>query len=149
MKLEEGEYLVVRVKKHWIAIIFPLIVGLFLLDWSSALFIRNDIIWLYILSIWFVYCLIIYFVEKITLTNRRLYVRAGIINIINRTVTAIPLRKINAVNYEQGFWGRILGYGTLLVQAGADLTFSGYSYIANPEKTKTMIEQAIEAAEVK
>ena len=42
-----------------------------------------------------------------------------------------------------------LGYGTLLVQTGDDFTFSGYNYIANPEKTKTMIEHAIEAKAVK
>ena len=119
MQLAQGEYIVGKVKKHWIFIL---------------------------LFCWWIPNLIRYFVEEIVLTNRQFYVRTGI---ISRHVTAIPLRKINAVNYEQGFFGRILGYGTLLVQAGADFTFSGYHHIANPEKVKTMIEQAIEAAETK
>ena len=133
MQLAQGENIVAKIKKHWISIVFPAIVGLLLGP-------------LIIPAIWAVYCLILYFVEEITLTDRQFYVRTGI---ISRKITSIPLRKINAVNYEQGFFGRILGYGTLLVQGGADLTFSGYGYIANPEKTKTMIEHAIEAAEVK
>ena len=133
MQLAQGENIVAKIKKHWISIVLPFIIG------ACFYFLIVPIIWA-------VYCLIIYFVEEITLTDRQFYVRTGI---ISRKITSIPLRKINAVNYEQGFFGRILGYGTLLVQGGADLTFSGYGYIANPEKTKTMIEHAIEAAEVK
>lgn len=133
MQLAPGENIVCKVQKHWIAVIFPLIVGVLLVG-------------LIIPLIWAVYRLIIYFVEEIVLTNRQFYVRTGI---ISRQVTTIPLRKINAVNYEQGIIGRILGYGTLLVQAGADFAMSGYSYISNPEKTKTIIEHAIETAEVK
>ena len=133
MQLAQGEHIVAKIKKHWIVIVLPLITAVL-----GGMFVLP--------IIWAVYCLIIYFVEEITLTDRQFYVRTGI---ISRKITSIPLRKINAVNYEQGFFGRILGYGTLLVQGGADLTFSGYGYIANPEKTKTMIEHAIEAAEVK
>lgn len=133
MQLAPGEQIVCKVTKHWIAIIFPLIIGV-------------CFHMLIIPAIWAVYRLICYFVEEIVLTDRQFYVRTGV---ISRKVTTIPLRKINAVNYEQGFFGRILGYGTLLVQAGADLTMTGYSDIANPEKTKTMIEHAIENAEVK
>lgn len=141
MQLANGEHIVGKIKKHWAAIILPFIV-LFL-----SMLLPMIFIWLLPIGIlWAVYLIIIYYVEEITLTNRQFYVRTGI---INKKVTAIPLRKINAINYEQGFLGRILGYGTLLVQAGSDLTFSGYSYIANPEKTKTIIEQAIEAAETK
>ena len=133
MQLAQGEHIVAKIKKHWIVIVLPFIIGVCLY-------------FLIVPIIWALYCLILYFVEEITLTDRQFYVRTGI---ISRKITSIPLRKINAVNYEQGFFGRILGYGTLLVKAGADLTFSGYNYIANPEKTKTMIEHAIEAAEVK
>lgn len=123
MQLANGEHIVGNIKKHWIVLLVSVFFSFFIIGIPS---------------------LIRYFVEEIKLTNRQFYVRTGI---ISRQVTTIPLRKINAVNYEQGIIGRIFGYGTLLVQAGSDFTFSGYHYIANPEKTKTMIEHAIEAAE--
>ena len=119
MQLAQGEYIVGKVKKHWIFIL---------------------------LYCWWIPNLIRYFVEEIVLTNRQFYVRTGI---ISRHVTAIPLRKINAVNYEEGFLGRFLGYGTIYIQSGASEGGTGYDHISNPEKTKTMIEHAIEAAETK
>lgn len=129
MQLAPGEHIVCKVQKHWIDLVFPLILSIF--------FIGIPI---------FIYRFIKHSVEEVVLTNRQFYVRTGI---ISRQVTTIPLRKINAVNYDEGFLGRFLGYGTIYIQSGVSEGGTGYDHISNPEKVKTMIEHTIEAAETK
>ena len=61
MKLEEGEFLVARVKKHWMALVFTLIVGIL----GSALFLP--------MIFWMIYKVARYFRDEIVLTNKNFY----------------------------------------------------------------------------
>ena len=102
--------------------------------------------WMYILTPFWITSFFRYLIEEIVLTNRQFYMRTGI---LSKTVTSIPLKKINNVSYKQGIIGRIFGYGTLYLQSAAEYGGLGHSFISNPEKVKTMIEQAIDAKESK
>ena len=64
MKLEEGEYLVARIKKHWMAIIFPPAVGILLIG-------------LILPTIWMIYKIAKYSVDEITLTNKKILCEIG------------------------------------------------------------------------
>ena len=131
MQLGNGEYIVEKIKKHWICLVFPLIIGILFGGLVLPL-------------IWAAYMIVKDLVEEVVLTNRQFYIRTGV---MSKKIFSVPLKKINNVNYEQGFLGRILGYGTIYIQSGASVGGENYSYIANPEKVKTAIEQAIAAAE--
>jgi uncharacterized membrane protein YdbT with pleckstrin-like domain len=48
---------------------------------------------------------------RIVLTTRRLSVGHGV---VRRRSAAVPLASLGAVEVEQGVWGRLLGYGTLI-----------------------------------
>ena len=124
MVLGNGEYIICRIRKHWLN--YVLLLCLF---------------WTVIGT----YYLIRLFFDEIILTNRQFYMRVGI---IGRKVISSPLSKINNVRFEQGIIGRILGFGTLYVESAAIMKGSrGYKLIADPAKAKSMIDQAIEAKE--
>ena len=123
MKLGGGEQIIYRIKKHWI-----------------NYFVCIALFWTVIGT----YYLIRLFFDEIILTNRQFYVRTGI---IGRNVVSTPLRKINNVRFEQGIIGRILGFGTIYVESAATLGISGYDWIADPAKVKSIIDQAIDAKE--
>ena len=89
------------------------------------------------------WCIRLYF-DEITLTNRQFYVRTGI---LARDVVSTPLKKINNVRFRQGIIGRILGFGTIYVESAATLGVSGYDWIADPNKVKSIIDQTIDAKE--
>ena len=129
MKLAEGEYMVARIKKHWIALVFPLIIGIFFMGFLLPV-------------IWMIYKIARYSADEITLTNKKFYVKEGL---FEKQSEEFPLEKINGVTYEQGFLGRQLNYGTLYVHTAASAVGVDYSYIAKPGIVKTSMEQAIAA----
>lgn len=123
MVLGNGEYIICRIRKHWLN--YLLLLCLFWTVIGTYYFIRL-------------------FFDEIILTNRQFYVRTGI---IAREVISTPLRKINNVRFEQGIIARIFGFGALYVESAATLGVSSYGGIANVAKVKSMIDQAIEAKE--
>lgn len=73
-------------------------------------------------------------------TNRRVVFKTGIISI---KTAEIKIDKIESIQIEQSFWGRILGYG--------DICFSGtgtakveFFKVDDPWKVKPEIEEAID-----
>lgn len=72
---------------------------------------------------------------KLTLSDRRVYGKRGVIN--TKSVDS-PISKINSVSVEQGFWGKVFKYSTVLVS-----TSSGnykFDFLKNADlfKEKTM-----------
>ena len=130
MKLEEGEFLVARVKKHWMALVFTLIVGIL----GSALFLP--------MIFWMIYKVARYFRDEIVLTNKNFYVKVGL---LEKESQGVSLDKISKVDYTQNFFGRKLDYGTLYVHTAATYGGIDYSYIANPENVKKSIEEVLAA----
>lgn len=84
--------------------------------------------------------------DEVVLTNQKFHVREGL---IWKSSVSTPLRKINNVAYKQGLFGRIFGYGTIVIESAATSGMTDYPYIKNPELAKSQIEQAIEQAENK
>lgn len=92
------------------------------------------------------YLLLRYIFDEVVLTNQKFHVREGL---IWKAVVSTPLRKINNVAYGQGLFGRIFGYGEILIESAATIGVTRYPYIKNPERVKNAIEQAIAEAESK
>ncbi len=84
-----------------------------------------------------------WYIEKIVVTNQAVYLRKGI---ISRDVKKLPLRQIQDVSYDQGFFGRIFGFGTVKITSATIGGILGYKCMPNPNEMVLTISQAIEGA---
>jgi len=65
---------------------------------------------------------------EVAITNRRVIAKFGF---IKRHTVDINLDKVEALRVEQGFWGRLLNYGTIYV-SGAGTSVAPFPDIADP-----------------
>jgi uncharacterized membrane protein YdbT with pleckstrin-like domain len=65
---------------------------------------------------------------EIAITNRRVIVKLGF---VKRHTVEINLEKVEALKVEQGFWGRMLNYGTIFI-SGAGTSVAPIADIADP-----------------
>ena len=65
---------------------------------------------------------------EVAITNRRVIAKFGF---IKRHTVEINLEKVEALRVEQGFWGRMLNYGTIFV-SGAGSSVALFPDIADP-----------------
>jgi uncharacterized membrane protein YdbT with pleckstrin-like domain len=65
---------------------------------------------------------------EVAITNRRVIAKFGF---IKRNTVEINLDKVEALKVEQGFWGRLLNYGTILI-SGAGTSVAPFPHIADP-----------------
>lgn len=65
---------------------------------------------------------------EIAITNLRVIAKTGL---IQRHTVEINLEKVEALKVEQGFWGRMLNYGTILI-SGAGTSVAPMRDIADP-----------------
>jgi uncharacterized membrane protein YdbT with pleckstrin-like domain len=65
---------------------------------------------------------------EIAITNRRVIVKRGF---VKRHTVEINLDKVEALKVEQGFWGRMLNYGTIFI-SGAGTSVAPIEDIADP-----------------
>ena len=65
---------------------------------------------------------------EIAITNKRIIAKFGF---IKRSTVEINLDKVEALRVEQGFWGRMLNFGTILL-SGVGSTIDPMPNIADP-----------------
>ena len=125
------EKVIMTYRLHWVTLI-----GSILLIFPGIFLIFPPAFGLYgLLKWWF---------DKLVLTNQAFYIRQGI---IARDEIRLPLKNIQDISFNQGFWGRIFGFGTVLVRSATALGgIAGYKYMANPKEMTMAISQAIENA---
>ena len=73
-------------------------------------------------------------------TSRRVVFKTGIISI---KTAEIKIDKIESIQIEQSFWGRILGYGNICF-SGTGTAKVEFFYVDNPWQIKPQIEEAID-----
>lgn len=88
---------------------------------------------------------LLYLIRGLTLdqavTNKRVIIKSGW---ISRKVEEIRLFKIETVEYRQGIFGRILGFGTVKV-TGAGLHNTVTTFLVNdPKKVKQFIDDQLD-----
>lgn len=66
-------------------------------------------------------------------TDRRLLLIYGL---FVRKIAMMPLQKVTDLSYHRGIWGRLLGYGTFVLEsAGADQALRELRYVDRPDQT--------------
>jgi len=112
---------------HW----YIFIPGLLLYLFAITLFIVNDLLWfifgVYIIGLALLSLLvptIVNITKELTLTSKRIIFKTGF---FRRNTVELNLCKIQSLHVEQNFFGRILGYGTIIfnVTDGGKTEISG------------------------
>jgi hypothetical protein len=68
---------------------------------------------------------------QIVVTDRRIFQVWGV---LTRKVASMPLEKVTDMTYRRTLWGRLLGYGDLLVDTpGQELGLSYMDHLPNPD----------------
>lgn len=131
--LGQGEHVVLDLRTHWKALIWPAVafvvlcaaagVGIGLALPAVPPGAKTVVAWIIVavavlLAIWL--CLVPFlrwWTTTITITNRRLITRRGI---LNKRGHDLPLIRIANVEYQRSFLDRMLGCGTLTLTTAAD-----------------------------
>ena len=139
--LMEGEKIAYEAKQHSIIYTGPIILGLvsfcvFLFHLENTWI--NIGICLAILLIALCWAIKIYGGRQYVVTTNRLIFKRGI---INRNSHELLLKKCEGVTVDQSIFGRVLGYGTVIVTTGE--VSNRYKYISRPLKFTTKIHEQI------
>src|SRR5689334_23864895 len=147
-------------KRHWIHLSTPLLIGAgatLLLGYLAGFLTRQHIdgmvtvavlIWLGVIG-WVAWRVFDWYFDRFILTNKRVMVVNGI---ITRKVAMMPLLRVTDMKYEQSALGRMLNYGTFVLEsAGQDQALREVKHLPNPNElylrvVEEMYEpQAVEA----
>lgn len=141
--LKKDEKLLLVIRHHWLQLLMPFFVWI-LVSTLSAYFIPGTGIVVIIILGTALYPLFVYFnwVHNIwAVTNMRVIDEGGF---FTRYAKESPLDKINNIEYDQSFWGRILGYGDVDIQTAAEMGETSYQMIHHPKLLKDTITHAQE-----
>ncbi len=133
---------VITVRRHPAVLMFP--VGLVLGGLILAGVLSNTIagdagqvanlvwwLWLILLA-WFVWKVAEWSVDYFVITNQRMLLTTGL---ITRKVAMMPLSKVTDMSFERSLNGRLLGYGTFVLEsAGQDQALRTVPYLPYPEQ---------------
>lgn len=145
-------------KRHWIHLTNPLFIGVvatFVLGYLSGFLAKQNVpglwvvavvIWALVMS-WVAWTVADWYFDRFILTNKRLMLVNGL---ITRKVAMMPLLKVTDMKYEQSPMGRMLNYGTFVLEsAGQDQALSKVDHMPNPnELYLRIVEEMYEPAAV-
>lgn len=147
-------------KRHWIHLSTQFLIGAvatFVLGYGSGFLAKQDVpglttvailIWLGVMG-WVGWKVADWYFDRFILTNKRVMVVNGI---ITRRVAMMPLLRVTDMKYEQSPLGRMLNYGTFVLEsAGQEQALREIKHLPNPNElylrvVEEMYEpQAVEA----
>ncbi|MCF7551109.1 MULTISPECIES: PH domain-containing protein [Pseudonocardia] len=147
---------VIRVRQHW-AVMIPHIfqTALFLIamiaidrlldgrigGWGEV-FVDNLTFYLALVAVLrFVVNSILWWIERIVITDKRVMLAQGI---ITHNVGMMPLGKVTDLTFSRSVGGRMLGYGTLIVEsAGQIQALNRIDYMPRPEEIYEALSELV------
>jgi hypothetical protein len=149
--LLESENRVIRVRLHWavlawdafeaIALLVVAVLVSYLLPPSQWLL--QNILWYFALAVVlrFAYKVIFWWVERIVVTDKRMMMTTGV---ITTKVLMMPIGKVTDLTYERTLSGRMLGYGTMIVEsAGQIQALNRIDFLPRPEEVYDAISELV------
>jgi membrane protein YdbS with pleckstrin-like domain len=144
-------------KRHWVHLVNILTIGLaatlllgflsgVLASATEGVWVIAVVIWAFVMS-WVAWRIADWYFDRFILTNKRLMVVNGL---ITRKIAMMPLIKVTDMKYEQTPMGRLLNYGTFVLEsAGQDQAFNRIDHLPNPnELYLRIVEEMYEPAAV-
>jgi uncharacterized membrane protein YdbT with pleckstrin-like domain len=149
--LAPGESILYRARYHWVLYRFTIIVLVLAAALGvSALYARRaqagDEVGrplAYIAAAFVVLALLAFLVrrfrasqDEFVVTNRRVIRKVGF---YAREIQQAPLEKVQDITVEQGVFGRMLGYGTVIVETASEKGMLIFPAIASPEGLRNAV----------
>ncbi len=143
--LKNEEKLLLVIRHHWLKLAVPfagwLALTILVLWLSYSIESFSTSVALIVILIAAIYPLWKYFewVHNIwAVTNFRVIDEGGF---FTRYAKESPLDKINNIEYDQSFWGRIFRYGNVDIQTAAEMGETSYQMIHRPKLLKDTIKK--------
>lgn len=155
--MSRGERMVVHKHPHWKVLVFPTLMFVLIVagvafmsvwigKWEDSGFTTH--LWWYVAVavvalVLFIFLSLAPFVrwqtEHFVLTTAHVFFRTGI---LHRRQHQIPLIRVQNIETVVTFWGRIFGYGTLIVDSAADEPLE-FTNVASLTKIQSTLNQLI------
>ncbi|HEY5877669.1 MAG TPA: PH domain-containing protein [Nakamurella sp.] len=152
--LVSGEKIYLRKRPHWKVLILPIIFFMLIVgggaaviafansrgwDWPS--WVQWAIVAVAVIAL--IVLVLIPFIrwrtEHFVISNHHIFFRTGL---LSRREHQIPLGQIANMETEVTFWGRLMGYGSLIVESSADQPLK-FRNVANLPKVQAQLNQLI------
>jgi uncharacterized membrane protein YdbT with pleckstrin-like domain len=141
-----SEDVLFQTRQHWIRLVGPAILAACMLSLSLICAFQEAPAFGTVALLTFLLAVIVVGVSflrwkatEYAVTNKRLIVKSGI---LTHNSEEIMVDKIESIGVDQGVWGRILDYGTLVLR-GTGSTFEPFLYVPSPmEFRKCILSQA-------
>jgi uncharacterized membrane protein YdbT with pleckstrin-like domain len=140
-ELKKDEKLLLVTRQHWIKLVVPVFILLFLIVLLTWFFKTTGFLISLVAILYPLYFFIEWKYNLWAVTNSRVIDESGF---FTRYSKESPLDKINNVEYDQSFWGRIFGYGNVDIQTAAEMGEATYELIHKPKLLKDTITYAQE-----
>jgi uncharacterized membrane protein YdbT with pleckstrin-like domain len=150
--LSRGERVVLHKHPHWKVLIVPTLCFVLFIGGGFALaaILRNwqhhGIAWIVIAAVALLGLVLFTLVpvirwrtEHFVITNYHVFFRTGI---LHRREHQIPLGHIQNMETSVSFWGRLLGFGSLIVESAADQPLE-FENVASLPKVQSELNQLI------
>lgn len=141
---------VIRVRLHWAVMAKPMtstalfLLGMVLLEayLPDSAFIDNLTFYLALMAVVrYTVLAILWWIERIVITDKRVMLAEGII--VHR-VGMMPLGKVTDLTFQRSLGGRMLGYGTMVVEsAGQIQALNKIDYMPNPEEIYEALSELV------
>ena len=140
-----GETLLYQTGRHWIVLVVPLVLGVFFGLPGVGLLFSNDtgavgVFFLIIAGAFVGFAFLTRKSVEMGVTNKRVITKSGI---LSRKTLELLLTKIESIKVEEGLFGRMFGYGTVIVR-GTGGTPEPFPCIAQPMEFRRQVQQQIE-----
>ena len=153
-----GETILYRTRHHWVAVLGTVVAGTLLEIAGVALLLDEVVAHAPLLpesvgialaiamvfggSLSTVWSVVRRNATEMVVTNKRVIVKTGI---ATRKTFEMLLSRIESIGVEEPVWGRILGYGTLILR-GVGGTPDEFDQIAYPLEFRSHVQEQIESA---
>jgi uncharacterized membrane protein YdbT with pleckstrin-like domain len=148
--LLDTERRVIRVRRHWTCLMWDIVEALALLAGAvviSMLLPRNgvvqNVVWYAALFVVlrFAYTVIEWWVERLVVTDKRFLICRGV---FTSQVAMMPITKVTDLTYERSLTGRLLGYGTLIVESAGQIQgLDRIDHLPQPERVYDAISELV------
>lgn len=149
MLVEEGEFIVDEVSRHWITRVVPsLIVVAGMLCFIAMPYLSSGW-WVGLLlglglGVYGFYRLHREFMDRFVITNMRVFRVHGI---IDQHMATMPIARILDISVRQPFFGQLLGYGHFVFESAAqDQGLKQINYVPDIERRDLTIQAVIQRA---
>lgn len=146
-----SERRVIRVHRHWAYVLWDVFEAVALLAVAVMIsyllpadfWLVQNILWYAALLVLlrFAYIAVEWWVERVVVTDKRFMLTTGV---ITTRVAMIPIGKVTDLTYERPALGRVLGYGTLVVEsAGQIQALNRLEFLPKPEVVYDAISELV------